>query len=204
MNIAISENLKGLRKSSGMTQEYLASRLCVSPQSVSKWERGESYPDITLLPSIAELFGTTVDALLGNDKVQNERKIREYCEKFRNLTGNGGRTGDNGEYEKAVALARRAYGEFPDECPVIMQYVTALKVYLKEDRSEEIEYLCQKMVQSTDAPRLISEASYYLYGLRSVEDRKYFVESFISYGEDPEWFEVYPRNTEEGRILEQH
>lgn len=204
MNIAISENLKGLRKSSGMTQEYLASKLCVSPQSVSKWERGEAYPDITLLVSIAGLFGITVDALLGNDKVQNERKIKEYCEEFRHLTGNGGRTGDTGEYEKALALAGRAYGEFPDECSVIMQYVTALKVYSKEDHSEKIEHLCQKVLQSTDDPRLISEASYHLYGLRSAEDRKFFVESFISCGEDPEWFRVYPCRTEEGRLLEQH
>lgn len=204
MNITISENLKRLRKSRGMTQECLASRLHVSPQSVSKWERGESYPDITVLPTIANFFEITIDSLLGNDKVQNERKIKEYCEKVRELTGNGGYNADEAEYEKAFSLATKAYTEFPDECSIIMLYVTALEIYSNDDHSEEIKRLCEKVVKSTDDTRLLADASYHLYGFRSVEDRAYFVEKFISYGEDSKWFKVYPRNTEEGKILEQH
>lgn len=204
MNITIGENLKRLRKTRGMTQEGLASQLHVSSQSVSKWERGESYPDITVLPTIANFFEITVDSLLGNDKAQNERKIKEYCEKVRELTGNGGRTGDAVEYEKAFALAKKAYDEFPDECSIIMMYVTALKIYSNEEHSEEIKRLCEKVVKNFDDPRLLSDASYHLYGFRSVEDKVYFVENFISYGEDPKWFEIYPKHTEEGKILHQH
>jgi len=61
----ISENIKRLRKQKSITQEVLADFLGVSFQSVSKWERGEAYPDITLLPQISDYFAVSVDELLG-------------------------------------------------------------------------------------------------------------------------------------------
>ena len=56
-----------LRTEKGCTQEQLAEMLGVSAAAVSKWERGNAYPDITLLPKIAEVFGVSVDYLLGYD-----------------------------------------------------------------------------------------------------------------------------------------
>lgn len=49
-----------------MTQTEVAEALHISYQAVSKWERGESLPDITLLPRIAELFQISIDKLLGD------------------------------------------------------------------------------------------------------------------------------------------
>jgi transcriptional regulator with XRE-family HTH domain len=54
-----------LRKQKGATQEELAQHLGVSYQAVSKWETGAAYPDITLLPAIAQYFGESVDTILG-------------------------------------------------------------------------------------------------------------------------------------------
>lgn len=54
-----------LRKEHGMTQMQLADALDISFQAVSNWERGQSMPDISKLPELAELFGTTIDELLG-------------------------------------------------------------------------------------------------------------------------------------------
>lgn len=56
--------LAGLRKQKGMTQKELASRLFVSDKAVSKWERGLSIPDVTLLEPLAEQLEVTVTELL--------------------------------------------------------------------------------------------------------------------------------------------
>ena len=53
------------RKLMGYTQQNIAEYLNVSFQAVSKWENGTSCPDVTLLPQIAHILGTTTDALLG-------------------------------------------------------------------------------------------------------------------------------------------
>jgi transcriptional regulator with XRE-family HTH domain/cytoskeletal protein CcmA (bactofilin family) len=59
------ERLVQLRKTAQLTQDALAAKLGVTYQAVSKWETGSCYPDVTLLPKIAGVFGTTVDYLLG-------------------------------------------------------------------------------------------------------------------------------------------
>ena len=69
----IAENLKQLRKEKDLTQEDVAEMLHVSPQSVSKWERGETTPDITLLPALANLYKVSVDALIGMDRINDEQ-----------------------------------------------------------------------------------------------------------------------------------
>ncbi len=61
----IGRNISENRKSRNMTQMELADRMNVSYQAVSNWERGNSMPDIAKLPELAEIFGVTVDELLG-------------------------------------------------------------------------------------------------------------------------------------------
>ncbi len=66
----IGEQISLLRKTKGITQSELGERIGVSFQAVSKWERGETLPDITLLPDLAKILETTVDFILtGNEKV---------------------------------------------------------------------------------------------------------------------------------------
>lgn len=60
----IAENIGYLRRRGGMTQIELAEKLNYSDKAVSKWERGESVPDISVLKNIADLFGVTVDYLI--------------------------------------------------------------------------------------------------------------------------------------------
>ena len=72
----IAENLRSLRKGKDITQEEAAEILGVSAQSVSKWERGDTLPDITLLPALANFYKVTVDSLIGMDKI-NEKQTRD-------------------------------------------------------------------------------------------------------------------------------
>ena len=78
MNInKVGIQISGLRRAKGLTQNELGERLGVSFQAVSKWERGENLPDITLLPKLARILETTTDnILLGGEK------IVEYKGKF--------------------------------------------------------------------------------------------------------------------------
>ena len=61
---SIGETIAELRKSHGMTQLALAERLNVSDKAISKWENGQGYPDITLFPLLASLFGVSIDYLM--------------------------------------------------------------------------------------------------------------------------------------------
>ena len=64
MKRVIARNISTLRKQHGMTQLELAEKLNYSDKAISKWERGDSIPDITVLKTIADLFGVTVDYLI--------------------------------------------------------------------------------------------------------------------------------------------
>lgn len=67
-NHTLGERIKFHRKRIGLTQEQLAQRMGVSAQAVSKWENNLSCPDISVLPELANLFGITLDELLGKQE----------------------------------------------------------------------------------------------------------------------------------------
>ena len=61
----LNENIKNLRKAKGLSQEELANRLNVVRQTISKWEKGLSVPDSSMLISLADELDTSVSTLLG-------------------------------------------------------------------------------------------------------------------------------------------
>ncbi|MEA4912103.1 MAG: helix-turn-helix domain-containing protein [Oscillospiraceae bacterium] len=68
----LSENIKSIRKSKGLSQEELAVKLNVVRQTISKWEQGLSVPDAEMLISLSEVFETPVSALLGEPVVESQ------------------------------------------------------------------------------------------------------------------------------------
>ena len=64
MNKSIAEKISEFRKLRSLSQQELGEKLGVTGQAVSKWEKGESMPDIMLLPELCQILGITADALL--------------------------------------------------------------------------------------------------------------------------------------------
>jgi len=68
------EKLQTMRKEKGLSQEALAEMLNVSRQSVSKWESGQSYPEMEKLITLSEIFGVTIDSLIKNGELQEDKQ----------------------------------------------------------------------------------------------------------------------------------
>ena len=107
MKLLFFERLKKHRVAKGLTQEQLANALTISPQSVSKWERGDGYPDITLLPRIANFFQTTVDELIGNDETTQSEDIENFQNRYWKIQET-----KSGFLEKLI-LAKEYYQKYP-------------------------------------------------------------------------------------------
>ena len=74
----MGKEIRRLRKDRGLTQEALADALNVTAQTVSKWELGNSVPDVQMLPEIAVFFGVTIDQLFAMDPVQKLERIENH------------------------------------------------------------------------------------------------------------------------------
>ena len=94
----IAANISDLRKKSGMTQQDLAARLNYTDKAISKWERGESIPDVLVLKQIADMHGVTVDSLLTDvheeqEPIAVEEPVDEALKKRQSLRTRGFVTG---------------------------------------------------------------------------------------------------------------
>lgn len=77
IKLIIARNITDLRRKNNMTQAELAEKLNYSDKAISKWERGESLPDVTVLKSIADIFRVTVDYLLKPEHHEEEERMRK-------------------------------------------------------------------------------------------------------------------------------
>ena len=85
----VAKNLIELRKSRKLTQSDLAEMLNYSDKTISKWENGDSLPDIAVLAALTDIYGITLDDLVhanaaersgGNAKEKREREKLRFCE----------------------------------------------------------------------------------------------------------------------------
>lgn len=110
MQLDLGTKIRQLRRRDGRTQEALADALGVTSQAVSRWESGGSYPDMNLIPSIANYFGVTIDELFGYTNQRDER-IQELASRIMEMKWkNNGVDVNIGE---CIAMARDALVEFP-------------------------------------------------------------------------------------------
>ena len=135
----IAENLRKLRRKTELTQEDVAEMLHVSPQSVSKWERGDTYPDITLLPSLANLFNTSIDALIGMDKINDEKARTTIFNTAHAYLRSG-------NFIEASAVLEAALKTYPNDESIMSELAIALALSKDFETLNRSASLCEKVL----------------------------------------------------------
>lgn len=154
MELLISKNIARLRREKDITQDELASALDVTPQAVSNWERG-GYPDIALLPGIANFFGVTIDELMGNDEIGRRKDWESYFERYNNLETS----------EERFSLAMEYRKKYPDQVTFINMAaqngkdVVLARPELRGEYLPILRELCEKMM---DRPKFREFAIRYM------------------------------------------
>lgn len=108
MNLQIGTTIKNLRTKRKVTQDQLATFLGVTPQAVSRWESDTAYPDIELLPSIADYFSVSTDDLLGVNKSEREKNLKAIHSEIKRLS-------EVGSLKERIEYARQAVAQYPSE-----------------------------------------------------------------------------------------
>ena len=116
MELRIGENIKRLRREKGMTQERLAELLNITNAAVSKWEKGDTYPDITAIIPLARIFDVSVDEIMGYDSSKNEAEIERILFEYRQL-------GFKGKYSEASELIKSARKSYPNDHRIMDTYM---------------------------------------------------------------------------------
>lgn len=156
MTIYLRENIKKLRRENNLTQETLAEFLGVTFQSVSNWERGESYPDITILPEIASFFKVSIEELLGVNKSEDEKELKRLIEKHDNFT-------DEKLIKESIYYLKDKY---PNDFRVQLRYMGYLIFYNNAaQNAKKIESLYQNIQNNCtkDSIRICSKRFYIHY-----------------------------------------
>lgn len=158
MSFHIGENIRALRKSKDVTQEQLAEFLGISNAAISKWERGETYPDITLLPILAKFFNISIDELMDYDAARNQEKIQ-------NIENEYWRLWKLGKFDEASELIKAARQDHYDDYTIMYLYMhnvvggwVAVDNAKVLDRKDELLYLCNMILRGCTVERIRQEA----------------------------------------------
>ena len=87
MNVKIGAIIKRLRAEKHITQDTLATAMGVTPQAISRWESEGGYPDIELLPALADFFSVSIDELLGYRSSEREQELASIKQELERLAG---------------------------------------------------------------------------------------------------------------------
>ncbi len=146
MELTIGANIKRLRTARNITQEQLSVAMNVTCAAVSKWERGETYPDISLLQPLAYFFGVTLDELMGYDQKKVQAKIDDVIALYRKYMGY--------DYNKAREIIVNAYRNYPNDYQIMYYYMWNIggnmadndPAVLIEHKNELLE-ICEKILE---------------------------------------------------------
>ena len=134
----LGEKIKSLRKQKNISQEVFASYLGVSFQAVSKWENGNTLPDVTMIPAIASFFGISTDELFDFNRFETEKQVEAIC-----LEAYQYRMTDRAKSER---ILREGLQRFPGNDMILNNLLYTLDY---RTRSDEVITLCKTLIEST-------------------------------------------------------
>ena len=153
MEMTIGANIKRLRTAKNITQEQLSVAMNVTCAAVSKWERGETYPDITLLQPLAYFFEVTLDELMGYDQKRVQADIDETIALYRK----------HWKDSKGREIIVKAYHDYPNDYRIMHYYMWNIGGDMADnnptvliEHKEEFLSICEKILGgcTEDALRL--------------------------------------------------
>lgn len=150
--IKLGEKIKSLRKQKNISQEVFANYLGVSFQAVSKWENGNTMPDVALIPAIASFFNVSTDELFDFNLFEMEKQVEKICYEAYKY-----RYTDTPQSER---ILREGLKRFPGNDIILNNLLYTLDY---KTRAEEVINLCKTLIESTkddsvkyDAARILA------------------------------------------------
>lgn len=140
----LHQMIREYRRRQEMTQEDVANALGVAPQTISKWERAETYPDITLLPALANLFGVTTDQLLGMDQLREEHRIGKVYTQAREKL-------QKRDWDGAIAIYEQALRIWPNDAGILTDLAMALALSGESAQLTRAALICENVLQAQES-----------------------------------------------------
>lgn len=142
MIICLGENIRSLRTAKGITQERFGYEMGVSAQAVSRWENGITYPDIAMLPTIADFFDVTLDELMGRGGELDINERESFFKRVYEMYNRGEVTAVLEAYDKILR-------KYPNDAYLLHGKANVLFAQFKKNQeiatAKEIISLCNKI-----------------------------------------------------------
>lgn len=154
MQLDLGKRIRELRQRNRITQETLAEALGVTSQAVSRWEASGSYPDMEIVPAIANYFGVSIDELFGYSS-DREEKIKRVLAEADRVFKNQGFTYYQGsmseEVEECIKRLRIAADEFPNEPRILLLLAQMLHSWGFNEQGLKMDYDSESGIVCYDA-----------------------------------------------------
>lgn len=138
MYIQLGEKIRTLRKSRNISQEVLAQYLGVSFQAVSKWENGDTMPDVALIPALASFFEVSTDELFSFNLLEQEEKVSKICEEAAQYRFS--------DPKKSEQILRDGLKQYPGNEIILNNLLYTMR---SPERSSEVISICKSILEIT-------------------------------------------------------
>ena len=196
MEIMIGENIKRLRTDRNITQEQLAEALNVSSVAVSKWERCDSMPDISMLPRLAYYFQVSIDELMSYDACAVDLEIKAFIAEHT-------KAAEAYNTKECLRLSKAAYKKYPQDCRVMELYMWDLIGGYADNNPDtilkhktELEQICDKILKNCQDD-FIRRNAYVMQG-KILHALGHTEEAIALYRDKlPDWYQTAGQKTEQ-------